>query len=39
LLPPQDRSEIATGITLDPRREFSFRDSAVPRINDNSEYF
>ena len=36
LLPPQDRSGIATGITLDPKREFFFQDSAVPRINDNS---
>jgi hypothetical protein len=39
LPPPQDRSEIATEITLDRKRESFFLDSAVPRIYDNCEYF
>ena len=35
---PQNKSEIAIEITLDPRRESCFQDSAALRIYDRGEY-
>ena len=36
---PQNKSEIATEITLDRKRESFFQDSAALRIYDKGEYF
>ena len=36
---PQNKSEIATEITLDHKRESFFQDSAALRIYDKDEYF
>jgi hypothetical protein len=36
---PQNKSEIATEITLDHKRESCFQDSAALRIYDKGKYF